>query len=180
MRMILVVCNGNMHRSVIAEECIKNALNKNGLTEEYFVLSRGLQGTGGTKPPKYPNLRNYPLEWSLTEPILDELDITIPTDKVSTPIDEKIVTESSLIIAMENGVLFTKENSLVRQFPKMRFKMKLFTELEDKADDIVDLYSQKDPAIVRREVMRIDSIVKTHLRQLLAWADSLTPPEENK
>lgn len=179
-KLILTVCNGNIHRSVIAEQCINKALHQNGLDNAYHVLSRGIQGTGGEKSPKLKNLREYESEWSLTKPVLDEIGITIPIDKVATPIDARIVEEATLILVMEKGVLLERPNSLVRQFPSMRFKMKLFTELEDKADDIVDLYGQKNSAVVRREILRIDTIVKTRIKQLIALAEILTIQKERK
>lgn len=77
-------------------------------------------------------------------------------------------------------MLLTSQNSLVRQFPSMRFKMKLFTELENKTDGIVDLYGQKDFAIVRREIMRIDLIVKTRIKQIIALAEMQTIQTEGK
>ncbi len=168
-----------MHRSVIAEQCLNKALRQNGLDSAYHVLSRGTQGTGGEQPPEHKNLHKYK-EWSLTEPVLKEIGITIPIDQVATPIDVQIVEEATLILVMEKGVFLTSSNSLVRQFPSMRFKMKLFTELEDKADDIADLYGQKDPVVIRREILRIDTIVRTRIQQVIALAENLTIQKEGK
>lgn len=41
-KLILVVCSGNMQRSVIAEQCINKVLKKRGLDDRYFVISRGI------------------------------------------------------------------------------------------------------------------------------------------
>lgn len=179
-KLILIVCHGNMHRSVIAEQCINKALRQNGLDDAYHVLSRGTQGTGGEGSPKYKNLRDYEDEWKLTEPVLKEIGINIPSDKKATPIDARIVEEAALILVMEKAVLLTSTNSLVRQFPSYSYKMKLFTELEDKTDDIADLYGQKDPAIVRREIMRIDTVVKNRINYLIELAETLTIQKERK
>ena len=100
-KIILIVCHGNMHRSVIAEQCINKALQQSGLESAYRVLSRGTQGTGGEDLPEHKNLRDYENEWLLTKPVLEEIGITIPVDQVATPINARIVEEAALILAME-------------------------------------------------------------------------------
>lgn len=173
-KMILIVCNGNMQRSVIAEQCIDKALHQSGLDGKYTAVSRGIQGTCGTKSPEHKNLRKYPLEWSLTQPVLEEIGVTIPVDQVATQIDERIVEEANLILVMEKGVFLERPNSLVRQFPLSGFKMRMFCELDGKADDIADLYKQEDPAVVRREILRIDAVVKERITQVIALTEMLT------
>ena len=167
-------------RSTLTTEYLNKALQQSGLESAYRVLSRGTQGTGGEEPPKHKNLRDYENEWLLTKPVLEEIGITIPVDQVATPIDARIVEEAALILAMEEGVLLTSQNSLVRQFPSMRFKMKLFTELEGVSDDINDLYGQKDSVVVRREILRIDTIVKTRVNKIIAPAEILTIQKERE
>lgn len=175
-KLILTVCHGNMQRSVIAEHCINRELRHSGLDDRYRVLSRGTQGTGSDKdpPPKHKNLRHYENEWLLAKPVLEKIGVNIPIDQEATPIDAQAVEEAAIIIVMERAVLLASPNSLVRQFPSSGYKMRMFTELENKADDIADLYGQKNSATVRREILRIDSIVKTHFKQLLALAETLT------
>src|SRR3989344_5878715 len=73
--LILTVCKGNIHRSVLAEACISKYLQELGLEGSFKVASRGLQGTCGTAMPKFPNMRCYSLEYGYTEPILQELEI---------------------------------------------------------------------------------------------------------
>ena len=96
-KIILVVCKGNIHRSVIAEICIREKIEKLGLGNEFEVASRGLQGTCQTDIPRFPNIKEYELEWKYTEPILQEMGIEISDDRKSTPVDRDIVKMSSLI-----------------------------------------------------------------------------------
>ena len=42
-RLIVVVCRGNMHRSVVAEACIKKIIQEHSLESGYQVVSRGIQ-----------------------------------------------------------------------------------------------------------------------------------------
>src|SRR3989338_7334523 len=73
-KLILVVCNGNVHRSVVAQLCITRELQRRSI-DGIACVSRGLQGTAGTALPQGRNLRDYPREWSLTKPVLDRLGI---------------------------------------------------------------------------------------------------------
>ncbi|PIT93859.1 hypothetical protein COU00_02090, partial [Candidatus Falkowbacteria bacterium CG10_big_fil_rev_8_21_14_0_10_43_11] len=107
LKIILAVCSGNIHRSVIAERCINRVLKKNGMDGEFVVVSRGLQTTS---PPVGKNLRDYEAEWLASSPVLQEIGIDI-SDAKSTPVDISIVEKASLIIAMDRGVLIDKVNS---------------------------------------------------------------------
>lgn len=179
-KLILIVCNGNIHRSVIAEQCINRALQQNGLEIKYAAVSRGLQGTGNTKLPQYRNLQGYPLEWSMSEPFLAKFGIIIPENQVTTSVDAKIVGEATLILVMDRGTLLERPNSLVRQFPLSGFKMRLFRELEGKTDDVPDCFGQRDPNYYRRTISMIDSIVKNCTKHMIALAEILTIQKESK
>jgi protein-tyrosine-phosphatase len=52
LKTVLVVCNGNIHRSVIAEFCLNKALEEMNLSKRLIAISRGLQGTLGTALPR--------------------------------------------------------------------------------------------------------------------------------
>lgn len=170
-KIILIVSNGNMQRSVIAEQCINKILRERGLDGKYFAISRGIQGTCGTAPPKHKNLRDYPMEWKLAEPVLDEIGITIPVDKVSTPISASDAEQAVIILVVEKGVHKEKPNCLHFQFPQHKAKMLLLTELEDRNDDVIALYGQNDAALVRQEILKIVKILHTHFDDLIRLAD---------
>ncbi len=50
-KLIMTVCKGNIHRSVIAALCVKKTIKELGLESEYEIMSRGLQGSAGTDLP---------------------------------------------------------------------------------------------------------------------------------
>lgn len=142
-KLIVFVCNGNIHRSVVAEICLKQELKKRRLDNKFIVISMGLQGSAGTNFPKYKNLSEYPKEWKIQKPILEELGIDI-SEHSSKPIDRKIVEKASLILAMDRKVLIDLPNSLTKQFPEHRDKIKLFMELERKMEDVPDCFGSSD------------------------------------
>ena len=115
-RLILVVCRGNIHRSVVAESCIRKNLQELGLEDKFQVTSCGLKGSCQTAMQKFPNMRYYPLEWGHTQPILRDLGIEIPETQIATPVDKGIVQQSSLILAMDQQVLCGFPNCLIKQF----------------------------------------------------------------
>lgn len=169
-KLILTVCKGNIHRSVIAALCIENALKKLGLGSEYEIISRGLQGSAGTDMPRFPNIMSYPNEWSLTKPTLEEIGIEIPLSQKATPITEDIISRASLILAMDQSVLYTSPNSLIKQFPNFGFKMRLFQELTGKADDITDCEGRKDVETFRNIALAINSVAQNHIAYLIELA----------
>lgn len=102
---------------------------------------------------------------------MDEIGITIPEDKVATLITADDVEKAALILVMEKGVLKEKSNCLYVQFPPHQAKMRLFTELEGKSDDIIDLYDQEEADLVRREILRISSVIDNRIEYLLRLAN---------
>ncbi len=142
-KLIVFVCNGNIHRSVVAEACLKQEIEIRGANGLFEVISRGLQGSAGTNPPKHKNLSEYPLEWAIQKPILTDLGLDI-TKHMSTPINLGVVKRASLIIAMDKKVLVKLPNSLTKQFPEYNHKMKLFMEFEGKQEDVPDCFGSSD------------------------------------
>ncbi len=170
-KIILVVCNGNIHRSVIAEHCLKRSLKRQELDKEFIVVSRGIQGTCGTKIPTGKNLYDYPMELSCTKPALDELGIVIPKEQEKIPIDLSVVESASVILAMEKGTLLERPNSLLKQFPRYSYKMRLFRELEGKNENVPDCFGSNDKNLHQEVVMLIDKISNECLNVLISWID---------
>lgn len=170
-KLILTVCNGNIHRSVIAALCIEKALTERNLGEKYEVLSRGVQGTCGTTPTSFPNLMRYEREWSLTRPLLEEIGIEIPEDQTATPVDADVAEKASIILAMEKRVLLDLPNSLANQFPDCALRMRLFSEIAGEVKEIPDCFGQTDPKLYRDAILTIHSTVQTHIETLLRLAD---------
>jgi len=171
--LILTVCKGNIHRSVIAEACINKYLKELGLESGFKVVSRGLKGSCGTAMSEFLNMRCYPLEWGHTEPILRELGIEIPETKIATPINENIVEEASLILAMDSEVLCGFTNCLVNQFPKFGFKMRLFSEMTGDVRDVLDCAGKTDTEMYRQVNLAIHSTARTGIQKICRLAELL-------
>lgn len=156
---ILVVCNGNIHRSVIAQLCLSRELVNIGKETEFEVLSRGISAM-------YPNLRSYKMEYGHTEPCLKEIGIEIPLDQQATPIDKIIVKQASLIIVMDDAVL----RILTAQFPDHISKMRLFMELVGKEENVADCGGIDDAALHRKVVTCINEVTKAGIHTMIRLA----------
>mgnify|MGYP001616292081 CR=1 FL=1 len=166
-KLILAVCKGNIHRSVIAELCLRKVLQSSNFCDQYEVMSCGLQGSYGTDPPLFSNLVHYPLEWSLTKPILEDLEIEISSSRVATPVTREIADRSSIILAMNKKVLCGLSYSLVKQFPHLGFKMRLFKEIAGETDDIPDCAGKTEIEVYRNVILGINQIAQNHIGNLL-------------
>lgn len=131
-KLIMTVCRGNISRSPVAEEIIRQQLALLHIDELYEVTSRGLQGTEvDPEPVKYPNLTHYGQIYQDSLPALTQLGIDF-TGRVSTPIDTSIAEQASLILAMDKKVLI----GLQTLYPETTLRMRLFSTLLDSETDI--------------------------------------------
>ncbi len=73
MKTILIVCKGNIYRSVIAELCMQKEIKKIGKEDTISVVSRSLQGTMGLPLPKHLNL-----QWCPPYPIMNKSALQSP------------------------------------------------------------------------------------------------------
>lgn len=173
---VLTVCSGNIHRSVIAQLCLSRELMNIGRETEFEVLSRGIQGTMGTKAPKHPNLLFYEMERRHTKPCLEKIGIEIPSSQTATLIDEEIVEHSCLILAMDDEVLHTKctlkgePMSLMVRFSGHVSKMRLFMELVGKKENVTDCGGVDDATLHRRVVMSINEAAKAGIHTMIQLA----------
>lgn len=133
----MFVCNGNIHRSVIAAESLRKVLKENKISSKFLVTSCGLQGTGGTEPPKRKHLSEYPKEWKAAKPSLQKYGIDIGQHH-SQKISEATVKKAGVIIAMDNKVYATARNSLLKQFPKYKNKIHRFSDLSGTRRSVKD------------------------------------------
>jgi protein-tyrosine-phosphatase len=171
-RLILTVCNGNIHRSVIAASIIAAALADKCLEDRYAVLSRGIAGTCNTPAPAGKHIRDYPTEWGHTKTALQEIGVDIPDNQRATPITRSDVERASVILAMDKLVLSEKDNSLHRQFPDGVAKMRLFTELAGKNEDVPDLFRSRDAELYKRVIHTLYDTVSQNFDTLLKLADN--------
>ena len=172
-KLIVFVCRGNIHRSPIGEQVLKKLLKERGLEDKFEVISRGISGTAGTKPPEYKNILGYPEELKASKPTLRKLNIDI-TKHEARPITEDIVKKAVAIIAMDKYVHFYLPHSLVNQFPLYKNKIHLLTQLEGKNQDIPDCRGFEDPEFHRAVIERIYNVLNNHFDTLMEWTKETT------
>ncbi len=131
---IVFVCRGNIARSAFAEALLKQELAKQGLSDKYQVISRGVQGTiVDPEPVKFPNITHYKELYKQAKPALDKFGVDLSLHR-STPIDGNDARKATLLLAMDRK---TKEG-LLQLFPKQAKKILLLSELAGKQQDIID------------------------------------------
>lgn len=135
-RMILFICFGNVHRSLLAEHSANEEFTKNCFNREYYAISRGIQGALGYQKPKHSSLPEYTEQWSLTQPILNDLGIDTSFFSLhkSTPVTLEDIEQAFVIIAMSSK----EYRILLEYFSDHRQKIHLFSTLFD-SQDIQDL-----------------------------------------
>lgn len=165
---IIFVCNGNIYRSVIAAECLRTVLNRHNLSSKFSVDSFGLQGTGGTEPPKYTRLSDYPKEWEAAKATLEKLKIDISRHRAQM-ISRKIMEQADLVISMDNKVHARACNSLIKQFPNHAHKIHRFSELTPDHKVVKDPAGNANKQTHARTIRRIHSSLNKKYTRLLEW-----------
>jgi protein-tyrosine-phosphatase len=167
---VVIVCYGNIQRSVIAELCLNRELKKAGYADLIHCVSRGLQGSAGTALPQGENLYDYPEEFEASKPSLRMLEIYIPKTQKAAPIDSKMVRKASLILAMDEKVLRELPTALHTQFPDYRDKMFLYSDLafgHSEIDDCAGVIDQNAHARMIEQINSIARLGKNGLLELL-------------
>lgn len=119
------VCDGNIHRSVIAAEFLRKILKERKIGQKLSIDSYGLQGAKGTDLPKHKHLSEYPEEWKAAKPILQKLGIDISKHGFQKS-SGTVMKKASVAIAMDNKVYSTAKNSLMNQFSNYAEKSIVF------------------------------------------------------
>lgn len=159
MKKVLFVCHGNIHRSAIAEQMLKEYAAMIGVASRIKVWSRGLQGFNGRTPPRFPNLRDYPLEWEASRDTLEDLGLSL-AEHVATPISAADVGEADIVIAMDEKV----REELLREFREDADKIQLFGEQYGLV--IEDMGGKGDRQAHRRIILKIHAGVAMLLGEL--------------
>lgn len=160
---VLFVCRGDIYRSAVAERLLVRFVRDAQMMDRIEVRSRGLQGYGGTLPPKYPNLSFYPTEWNAAKDTLEELEILLD-DHTATALSSEDVETSDVIIAMSEDVLA----ELLEAFPGSRQKIRLFGEPGDNVRGVSDPHGRGGCDEHRTTILRIRSGVAAIFRDLVA------------
>ena len=152
-QIILFVCFGNVHRSVLAEEMANNMLRRHELHKRYRAISRGVQGSLGFKEPKHSNLVEYKTEWELTKKALVALkvDTKFFAHRHSTPIDVQSVMQASIIVAMDKKIF----DILRKNFPEHVERLVLFSTWLNTIDieDLTDCDDEKKHLEINKSIV---------------------------
>ena len=127
---IIVVCWGNIYRSVIAEELLRKIVTDRGMHAHYRIESRGIQGTMGVAPPEYSNLRSYQETYAHTSKALEAYSIKMPENKISTPISQDDIDHADKILVLGDDA-YQKLRTEWRYKPAILKKMFLLSKVED-------------------------------------------------
>lgn len=112
-------------------------------------------------------MRDYPIEWSVVEPLLLDLGISLSENQASVEIDAATVDDASLILAMDRFVY----RNLLLMFPQSAYKMRLFSELEGNFDDIPDTKGVTDVTLQHAMVQRIYTVIRDNLQLIIALTE---------
>jgi protein-tyrosine phosphatase len=147
---ILFVCTANQIRSPLAEEIFKHLLKEHGHEAGWRVKSAGTWATADAPP----------IGNAVT--VGRELGIDISKHR-SQSVDAEMINSSNLILVMEQG----HKEALQFEFPEMRQKIFLITEVAGDGVDIADPVgkSLENYRLIGRQLQNIltssyDEIVK--------------------
>ncbi len=168
-KLIIFVCSGNIHRSVIAAECLRNILKEYNMDSNFFVDSYGLQGTLGAAIPQHKHLSLYHDEWKAAYPTLQKLGIDIGNHSFQK-ITSAVVEKASVIVAMDHEVYTKKENALLQQFPQHKKKIHIISELTSSHEDIIDPSGITDETTHKIVIEEIYLTISNNYETILAWA----------
>lgn len=168
---IIFICNGNIHRSVIAEKSLIKILQENGLDNKFSVASYGLQGTKGTAKPLRRNLKEYPKEYKAALPTLRKFKIDIDNHSFQR-VTLNVIKKASLVIAMDEKVYLEAENSLLKQFSELKHKIHIFSELTKNHEDIKDPFGNTDFKLHQSIIKNIYFTMKNKINTILDWTNN--------
>ncbi len=170
-KLIVFVCNGNIHRSVVAEKYLSQVLERNHLDNKFSVASYGLQGTMGIAKPRHTNLTEYRKEWKAASPTLRKFRIDL-TDHFYQKITPAVIKKTAVIIAMDKKVFSTAKNALLNQFPKAKNKIHIFSEITKNHKDIKDPAGNGSFSVHQTTIKNICSTIENKLKTILEWTIS--------
>lgn len=167
-KQIIFICHGNIERSVVAAQCLRNILKEKRISSKFLADSFGLQGTKGTALPKHKHLSEYPKEWKAAQPILKKLKIDISEhsfQKLTSDVAEK----AAVIIAMDEKVYTKNKNALLKQFTKQKKKIHIFSELTLDHKGIQDPAGSGSKELHKEVIKKINSTLTNSYKTILGW-----------
>ncbi len=169
-KLIVFICNGNIHRSVIAAESLRKMFKERKIGSKFLVDSYGLQGTKGTEMPKHNHLSEYPKEWEAAKPTLQKLGIDISKHNFQK-ISASVMKRASVVIAMDNKVYLGAKNSLTKQFPNYKEKIHRFSELTMNHVVLKDPAGSGSEKLHKKIIGDIHSMLAKKYKDILGWIE---------
>ena len=169
-KQIIFICNGNIERSVVAAQCLRNILKEKRIGSKFSVDSYGLQGTKGTTLPKHKQLSEYQKEWQAAQPILKKLKIDI-SEHSFQKITPDVVEEASVIIAMDEKVYSKNKNALLKQFKKQKNKIHIISELSSDNKVVKDPAGSGSKKLHKQVIEKIYSVLDKNYKTILDWTE---------
>lgn len=165
---IVFICNGNIERSVVAAQCLRNILKEKRIGSKFAVDSYGLQGIKGTPLPKHKHLSEYQKEWKAAQPILKKLKIDIG-DHSFQKITPGVAKKASVIIAMDKKVYSKNKNALLKQFSKQKNKIHIFSDLTFNHKDIQDPAGSGSSKLHKKVIEYIYMVLEDNYETIINW-----------
>jgi protein-tyrosine-phosphatase len=151
-KVILVVCTGNLCRSPMATGLLRDRLAQAKLNDEFEVVSAGTWGVTGSPAADY------------SRQVMAERGISI-SDHRARRVSEADIAVADLVLVMEQG----HREALLAEFPAVRSKIHLMSEVIGKRYDIADPYGfdVDEYAFCAAHLARI---IDAGLARIVAWA----------
>lgn len=169
-KLIVFVCTGNIHRSVIAAESLRKILKEKKVSPKFSIASYGLQGTKGTAVPRQKHLSEYPKEWEAAKPTLRKLNIDIRKHSFQK-ISASVMKKASVVIAMDDKVYSKAKNSLMKQFPEQACKIHRFSELTSLHKSVRDPAGSSDERLHGEIIKSIHSTLNERSEDIFGWVE---------
>lgn len=169
-KQIIFICNGNIERSVVAAQSLRNILKEKRIGSKFSVDSFGLQGTKGTALPKHKHLSQYTKEWDAAKPTLQKFGIDISKHSFQK-ISGVVMKKANAVIAMDSKVYSTAKNSLMNQFPNYAEKIHLFSELTTDNMDTKDPSGSGSEKLHKKIIGDIYSTLSKKYKDILKWIE---------
>src|SRR3989344_4616128 len=157
---IIFVCNGNMHRSPIAERIFRRELEKRGYNS-IEVDSYGLHGFI-LPPPRGKCLKDYPTEYMLSKPHLDKKEINME-NHLSKPLTEEVLKRANLIVTMHPDV----NKLLLEKCPQFKNKTFLITNLCANKVILKDVDGSNNPKIYEETINNTELCVLESFNKII-------------
>lgn len=154
MRSVLFVCTANICRSPLGEGLLKKHVEKIGQADEWEITSAGTWARNGL-----PAARN-------SEKLLMDRGIDI-SDHGSRLVTHEILAKADVVFTMESG----HKEALMIEFPDMKNKIYMLSELAGYEFDVADPIGQEEAAFAVT-IKEIEGYIVDGFEKIVELTDS--------